>query len=134
MTFAVAEVDVKRVAARSPRRMPPIIAAYTARVFDLRTTVIKDIQPTLLLLLAAAALLFLIIVPMPPDSCWRGRLPARGKRRCAWRLGANRSQLAAHYLAESLLIALLGAAADHHETGADSWSGVDGRGLRPPCG
>jgi predicted permease len=111
VTFAVAEADVKRVAAEIAAEDAANRSAYTARVFDLRTTVIKDIQPTLLLLLAAAALLFLI-------SCANaaGLLLARsvaGARETAMRvaLGANRSRLVAHSLAESLLIALLGAAA-----------------------
>ena len=48
---------------------------------------------------------------MPPDCCWRGRSPARGKRRCAWRWEpAGRSSPHTTF-AESLPIALAGAAA-----------------------
>jgi putative ABC transport system permease protein len=111
VTFAVAEADVKRVAGQIAAEDPGNRPAYTARVFDLRTTVIKDIQPTLLLLLAAAALLFLITCANAA-----GLLLARSvarARETAMRvaLGARRSQLAAHYLAESLPIALCGAVA-----------------------
>jgi len=111
VTFDVAEADVKRVAAEIAAEDPVNHPAYTARVFDLRETVIQYIRPILLLLLAAAALLFLI-------SCANasGMLLARSvarARETAMRvaLGASRSQLAAHYLAESLPIALLGASA-----------------------
>jgi predicted permease len=111
VTFAVAEADVKRVAREIAAEDPANHPAYTARVFDLRTTVIKDIQPTLLLLLAAAALLFLITCANAA-----GLLLARSvarARETAMRvaLGASGSQLAAHYLAEILPIALAGAAA-----------------------
>ena len=111
VTFAVAEADVKRVAGEIAAEDPINHPAYTARVFDLRETVIKDIRPTLLLLLAAAALLFLITCANAA-----GLLLARSvarARETAMRvaLGASRSQLAAHNLAESLPIALVGAAA-----------------------
>jgi predicted permease len=111
VTFAVAEADVKRVAGEIAAEDPINHRAYTARVFDLRETVIKDIRPTLLLLLAAAALLFLITCANAA-----GLLLARSvarARETAMRvaLGASRSQLAGHYLAESLPIALVGAVA-----------------------
>jgi predicted permease len=111
VTLALAEADVKRVAAEIASEDPAAHPAYTARVFDLRETVIRDIRPTLLLLLAAAALLFLITCANAA-----GLLLARSvarARETAMRvaLGASRPQLAAHYLAESLPIALAGAAA-----------------------
>jgi predicted permease len=111
VTFAVAEADVKRVAGEIAAEDPVNRPVYTARVFDLRTTVIKDIRPTLLLLLAAAALLFLITCANAA-----GLLLARSvarARETAMRvaLGASRSQLAAHYVAESLPIAVTGAVA-----------------------
>ena len=111
VTFAIAEADVKRVAGEIAAEDPINHPGYTARVFDLRETVIKDVRPTLLLLLAAAALLFLITCANAA-----GLLLARSvarARETAMRvaLGASRSQLAEHYLAESLPIALVGAAA-----------------------
>ena len=111
VTFAVAEADVKRVAAQIATEDPINHPAYTARVFDLRETVVKDIRPTLLLLLAAAALLFLITCANAA-ALLLGRSVARA-RETAVRvaLGASRSQLAVHFLAESLPIALVGAAA-----------------------
>ncbi len=111
VSFAVAETDVKRVAGEIAAEDPAHHPAYTARVFDLRETVIKDIRPTLLLLLGAAALLFLITCANAA-----GLLLARSVARArdtAMRvaLGAGRSQLAAHHLAESLPVALVGAGA-----------------------
>jgi len=111
VTFAVAEADVKRVAGEIAAEDAINHPAYTARVFDLRETVVKDIRPMLLLLLAAAALLFLITCANAA-----GLLLARSvarARETAMRvaLGASRSQLALHYLAEGLPIALAGAAA-----------------------
>ena len=84
--------------------------SYTARLFDLRETVIKDIRPTLLLLFGGGGLLFLITARTPPDCCWRARSRARAKRPIRVALGASRAQLAAHYFAEGLLVSLAGAA------------------------
>lgn len=104
VTFAAAEADVTRVAAGIAAEDPANHPAYTARVFDLRETVIKDIRPTLLLLLGASALLFLITC-----ATAAGLLLARSvarARETAVRvaLGASRTQLAAHYFAETLPI------------------------------
>jgi predicted permease len=109
VTFAAAEADVKRVAAEIAAEDPKGHPAYTARLFDLRETVIKDIRPTLLLLFAAAGLLFLITCANAA-----GLLLARSvarARETAMRvaLGAGRRQLAAQYFAESLPISLAGA-------------------------
>ena len=104
VTFAAAEADVKRVAAQIAAEDPVDHPAYTARLFDLRETVIKDIRPTLLLLFAAAGLLFLITCANAA-----GLLLARSvarARETAMRvaLGAGRGQLAAQYFAEGLLV------------------------------
>jgi predicted permease len=109
VSFQAAEADVKRVAAEIAAEDPRDHRAYTARLFDLRETVIRDIRPTLLLLLSAAGLLFLITCANAA-----GLLLARSvarARETAMRvaLGASRGQLAAHYLAEGLLISLVGA-------------------------
>ena len=109
ISFQAAEADVKRVAAEIAAEDPRIHRAYTARLFDLRETVIRDIRPTLLLLFAAAGLLFLITCANAA-----GLLLARSvarARETAMRvaLGASRGQLAAHYLAEGALISLIGA-------------------------
>ncbi|MGH9672206.1 MAG: ABC transporter permease, partial [Bryobacteraceae bacterium] len=108
--FAAAEADVKRVAAEIAAEDPANHPSYTARLFDLRESVMKDIRPTLLLLFAAAGLLFLITCANAA-----GLLLARSvsrARETATRvaLGARRGQLAAHYFAESLLVSLAGAA------------------------
>ena len=110
VTFQAAEADVKRVAAEIAAEDPTNHRAYTARLFDLRETVIRDIRPTLLLLFAAAGLLFLVTCANAA-----GLLLARSvarARETAMRvaLGASRGQLAAHYLAEGVLISLVGTA------------------------
>ncbi|MGH9372034.1 MAG: ADOP family duplicated permease [Vicinamibacterales bacterium] len=110
VSFESAEADVKRVAAQIGVEDPQDHRAYTARLFELRETVIRDIRPTLLLLLSAAGLLFLITCANAA-----GLLLARSvarARETAMRvaLGASRGQLAALYLAEALLISLVGAA------------------------
>jgi putative ABC transport system permease protein len=110
VSFQAAEADATRVAAEIAAEDPKNHRAYTARLFDLRETVIRDIRPTLLLLFAAAGLLFLITCANAA-----GLLLARSvakARETAMRvaLGASRGQLAAHYLAEALLISLVGAA------------------------
>jgi predicted permease len=111
VTFAAAEADVRRVAAEIAGEDPAGHPVYTARVFDLRETVIKAIRPTLLLLLGAAGLLFLITCANAA-GLFLARSVARA-RDTAVRvaLGASRSQLARHYLAETLPLALAGAAA-----------------------
>ena len=110
VSFQAAEADVKRVATEIAAERPRTHRAYTARLFALRETVIHDIRPTLLLLFAAAGLLFLITCANAA-----GLLLARSVarvRETAMRvaLGASRGQLAAHYLAEGVLISLVGAA------------------------
>ena len=110
VSFQAAEADVKRVATEIAAERPRTHRAYAARLFDLRETVIHDIRPTLLLLFAAAGLLFLITCANAA-----GLLLARSVarvRETAMRvaLGASRGQLAAHYLAEGVLISLVGAA------------------------
>jgi predicted permease len=111
VSFTAAEADVKRVAAEIGREDPARHSAYTARLFDLRETVIKEIRPTLLLLFGAAGLFFLI-------TCGNaaGLLLARSVARAqetAVRiaLGAGRKELAAHYFTEGLLVSVAGALA-----------------------
>ena len=109
VSFAAAESDVKRVAAEIAAEDPVRHSGYTARLFDLRETVIKDIRPTLLLLFAAAGLLFLITC-----ANTAGLLLARSvarARETAIRvaLGPGRGHLALHYFAEGFMVALAGA-------------------------
>jgi len=108
-TFAEAEADVRRIAAQIAADDPVGHPAYTARLFDLRETVIKDVRPTLLLLSAAAGLLFLITCANAA-----GLLLARSVARArdtAIRVavGARRAQLAGFFFAEGLPIAIAGA-------------------------
>src|SRR5215831_1901706 len=110
VSFAAADADVKRVAAEIAAEDPVGHPEYTARLFDLRETVIKDIRPTLLLLFAAAGLLFLITC-----ANTAGLLLARSvarARETAIRvaLGSGHGHLALHYFAEGFMVGLAGAA------------------------
>jgi putative ABC transport system permease protein len=110
VSFSAAEADVTRVAAEIAAEDPANRSGYTARLFDLRESVVKDVRPTLLLLLAAAGLLFLITC-----ANTAGLLLARSVSRARETaihvaLGIGRWRLAATYFAESLLVALAGAA------------------------
>ena len=111
ITFSEAEADVKRVAAAIATADPANHAAYTARLFDLRESVVRQIRPTLWLLFAASGLLFLITCANTA-GLMLARSVARA-RETAMRvaLGARRSQLALHYFAEGLPVSLAGALA-----------------------
>jgi predicted permease len=111
VTMAQAEDDVRRVAAEIAQLGPESHRSYTARLDDLRESVISGIRPTLLLLFAAAALLLLI-------TCANvaGLLLARSVARArdtAIRvaLGAGQWRLALHFFVEGLLVSLAGALA-----------------------
>ena len=110
VSLAAAEQDVLRVAAEIAAEDPANHPAYTARVLSLHETVVKGIRPTLLLLFAGAALLFLITCANAAGLLL-ARAVARA-RETATRvaLGASRRQLALQYIAEGLLVSLVGAA------------------------
>jgi predicted permease len=110
VSFQVAEADVKRVAAEIAAEDPRNHRAYTARLFDLRETVIRDIRPTLLLLLAAAGLLFLITCANAAGLLLARSIARARETAVRVALGASRGQLVVHYLAEGLFISLIGAA------------------------
>jgi putative ABC transport system permease protein len=109
VSFTAATDDVLRIARELATEQPASHPAYTAKVFDLRETVVRDVRPTLLLLMGAAGLLFLIACANAS-----GLLLARAvvrTRETAVRvaLGAGRGQLAAGYFAEGLVVSLAGA-------------------------
>ena len=110
VTFAAAEADVKRVAADIAAEYPRSHQSYTARLFDLRETVIRDIRPTLLLLFAAAGLLFLITCANAAGLLLVRSVARARETAMRVALGAGRGQLALHYFAEGLLISLAAAA------------------------
>jgi putative ABC transport system permease protein len=109
VTFEEAEADVKRVAAQIAADAPASHPSYTARVFDLRETVVKDIRPTLLLLFAAAGLLFLITCANAAGLLLARSVTRARETAMQVALGAGRGRLAAQYFAESLPVALAGA-------------------------
>jgi len=100
VTFTAAEADVKRVAAEIAADSPADHPSYTARLFDLRETVIKDIRPTLLLLFAAAGLLFLIACANAAGLLLARSVSRARETAIRVALGAGRGQLAAHYFSE----------------------------------
>ena len=110
VTFAAAEADVKRVAAQIAAEEPVNHPSYTARLFDLRETVIKDIRPTLMLLFAAAGLLFLITCANAAGLLLARSVARARETAIRVALGAGRGQLAAYYFGEGLLVSLAGAA------------------------
>jgi putative ABC transport system permease protein len=110
ITVAAVEADVKRVAAEIAADDPVNHPAYTARVFDLRETVVKDIRPTLLLLFAAAALLFLITCANAAGLLLARAVARARETAIRVALGAGRRQLGAQFFAEGLLVAVAGAA------------------------
>jgi predicted permease len=110
VTFAAADADVKRVAAEIAAEDPVNHPAYTARLFDLRETVIKEIRPTLLLLFAAAGLLFLITCANAAGLLLARSVAQARDTAIRVALGARRRQLAAYYFAEGLPVSLAGAA------------------------
>jgi predicted permease len=111
VTFAQAEADVKRVAAEIALLDPVSHPSYTARLDDLRESVLLEIKPTLLVLIVAAMVL-LLITCADVAGLLLARSVARA-RETAIRvaLGAARRQLAVHYFLEGLIVSLVGAAA-----------------------
>jgi predicted permease len=111
VTFAQAEDDVKRAATEIAALDPVSHPSYTARLDDLRESVLISIKPTLLLLIAASVAL-LLITCADVAGLLLARSVARA-RETAIRvaLGAGRFQLGLHYFVEGLIVALAGAAA-----------------------
>ena len=109
VSIDAAAADARRVAAVMAKADPIGHAAYTARLFDLRTVAIKEIRPTLLLLFAASGFLFLITCANAA-----GLLLARSVERTrdtATRvsLGAGGRHLATLYFLENVPVACAGA-------------------------
>ncbi len=111
VTFAQAEADVKRVAAEIAALDRASHPSYTARLDDLRESVLLEIKPTLLLLMVAAGVL-LLITCADVAGLLLARSVARA-RETAIRvaLGAPQRRLALHYFMEGLIVSLVGAAA-----------------------
>ncbi|MGA8027298.1 MAG: ABC transporter permease, partial [Bryobacteraceae bacterium] len=104
-----ARADAKRVASELAKEDPGFHQSYTATVFSLRESAVRDIRPILLLLFGAAGLLLLI-------TCANvaGLLVARAvgrARETAIRvaLGGGRGQLALQFFVEGLLVSIFAA-------------------------
>ena len=111
VTFAQADDDVKRAATEIAALSPESHPSYTARLDNLRDSVLLTIKPTLLLLIAASVAL-LLITCADVAGLLLSRSVARA-RETAIRvaLGARQRQLALHYFLEGLLVATVGAVA-----------------------
>ena len=109
VTFAAAQADVARIAAQIAADDRVGHPAYTARLMDLRETVVKEVRPTLLLLFAAAGLLFLITCANAAGVLLARSVARARETAVRIAVGAQRRQLAAQFFAESLPVALVGA-------------------------
>ena len=106
-----AREEVARVASEIAALSPTPRPSYTARLDDLRESVIQTIRPTLLLLAGAAGLV-LLITCADVAGLLLARAVARARETALHvALGAARRQLAFHYFVEGLIISLIGAAA-----------------------
>jgi predicted permease len=111
LTFHLAAEDVKRVATEIARANPSDWSQKTAFIEPLRQAVGNEIRPTLLLLLAAAALLLLITCANVAGLLVTRAISRNRETAIRLALGAARGQLVFHFLAESLIVSLIGAAA-----------------------
>ncbi len=111
VTVAQARANAKRVAVRIGRENHPEDPTFTAALFSLQDTVVKDIRPILLLLLGAAGLL-LLITCANVAGLLVGRSVGRA-RETAIRvaLGGGQRQLALQYFFESLFVSVAAVAA-----------------------
>ncbi|HEY1306312.1 MAG TPA: ADOP family duplicated permease [Vicinamibacterales bacterium] len=109
VSFSQADADVKRIASQIATDDPVGHRGYTARLFDLRETVIKDIRPTLMLLVAAAGLLFLITCANAAGLLLARSVARARETAVRVAVGARRAQLAVVFFAESLPVAFAGA-------------------------
>ena len=109
VSFAAVQADINRVATAIAAESGASRPGYTARLFNLRETVISDVRPTLLLLFAAAGLLFLIACANAAGLLL-ARAVARARETAVRVALGGRGQLGVHYFAEGLLVALAGAA------------------------
>ena len=110
VTFAMAQDDLRGIAAQIAAESPATHRTYTAAVRDLRQTVTEEIRPTLLLLFGAAGLLFLITCANAAGLLLTRAVARARETATRVALGAGRWQLAAQFFVEGLLVAVAGAA------------------------
>ena len=111
MTFAQAEADVKRVAAEIAALDPASHPSYTARLDDLRESVLLTIKPTLLLLWWLRRVLLLITCADVAGLLLARSVARAGKPRFASRSAPRSGSSPLHYFMEGLIVSLVGAAA-----------------------
>ena len=110
VTFAMAQDDLRGIAAQIAADSPATHRMYTAAVWDLRQTITEEIRPTLLLLFGAAGLLFLITCANAAGLLLTRAIARARETATRVALGAGRWQLAAQFFVEGLLVAMAGAA------------------------
>ncbi len=110
VTLSQARADCLRVAANLQKQYHPEKPNYSASLFSLRTTMVKDIRPVLLLLLGAAVLLLLITCANVAGLLVSRSIGRARETAVCIALGGSRGQLAVQYFLESLWISLAAAA------------------------
>jgi predicted permease len=111
VSIAQASADVASVARQLEQAYPDSNARYSAAVFSLKSETVGQLQPLLLTLLGAVAFV-LLIACVNLANLLLARATAR-QRETAIRaaLGADRSRLVLQFVAEGLLLSVVGAAA-----------------------
>jgi len=110
VTTTVAADDMRRIAADIVAEDGPSRANFTAQIVPLRETVSRQVRPTLALLLGAAGLLFLITCANAAGLLLARSVSRAPETALRVALGAGTGRLIGHYLAESLLVCIAGAA------------------------
>jgi predicted permease len=110
VTTAMAADDMRRIAAELVVEDGPGRGTFTARLVPLGETVSRHVRPTLALLLGAAGLLFLITCANASGLLLARSVSRAPETALRVALGAGTGRLVVHYLAESLLVCLAGAA------------------------
>jgi putative ABC transport system permease protein len=111
VTEEQARADMIRIAAELEREYPASETNHTADVTSLLRAVTDRVRPVLLLLFGAAAVLLLIACGNVASLLLARSVARVQETAVRVATGASGAQLAAQYIAEGLLIALLGAAA-----------------------
>jgi predicted permease len=110
VSAAVAAEDLRRVSADIVAEDGPNRARFTIHSVPLGETVSRGVRPTLVLLLGAAGLLFLITCANAAGLLLARSVARAPETALRVALGAGPGRLMTHYLAESLLVSLAGAA------------------------
>jgi putative ABC transport system permease protein len=109
ITEEQARADMVRIASELEKEYPKIEAHHTADVASLLKDATDQVRPVLLLLLGAATMLLLIACGNVASLLLARAISRSQETAIRVATGASATQLAAQYISEGLLIALLGA-------------------------